>query len=64
MPARVIGAVRDAADGLAVRVGGERWTAPLAALADAYHGAIPRLMERAASVAATAGESRPLHTTP
>jgi hypothetical protein len=45
-------------------VAGERWTAPLTALADAYHGAIPRLMERAASAAATVGESRPIHTTP
>jgi hypothetical protein len=30
-------------------VGASRWTAPLATLADAYHGAIPRAMSRAAA---------------
>ncbi len=65
VPARVIGTVRDAAHGLAVRIGDDAFTAPLPALADAYHGAIPRLMERAASAtAAVVGETRPIHPTP
>jgi phosphoribosylformylglycinamidine synthase len=65
VPARAIGTVRDASHGLAVRIGGDVFTAPLTALADAYHGAIPRLMERSASaIAAVVGETRPIHQTP
>jgi phosphoribosylformylglycinamidine synthase len=45
VPARVVGAVQPADAGLTLRVGARRWTAPIAALADAYHGAIPRIMD-------------------
>ncbi|MDF1501518.1 phosphoribosylformylglycinamidine synthase subunit PurL [Roseisolibacter sp. H3M3-2] len=62
--ARVVGAVAADAHGVPVTAAGGRFTAALAALADADGGAIPRLMERAASASATAGESRPHHTTP
>ncbi|MDQ8156775.1 MAG: phosphoribosylformylglycinamidine synthase subunit PurL [Gemmatimonadota bacterium] len=49
VPVYRIGTVRLATDGLTVQVGASRWTAPLATLADAYHGAIPRAMSRAAA---------------
>jgi phosphoribosylformylglycinamidine synthase len=52
VPARVVGRVRPAADGLAVRVGGARWAAPVDRLAAAYHDAIPALMQRPAAHAA------------
>ena len=52
VPARVVGRVRPAGDGLTVRVGGEQWTAPIDRLAAAYHGAIPALMQRPAAHAA------------
>ncbi len=53
VPARVIGTVGDATRGLTIRVGADSFTAPLASLADAYHGAIPRLMDRTATAATT-----------
>jgi phosphoribosylformylglycinamidine synthase len=49
VPARVIGRVRPAGDGLVVRVGADRWAADVARLADAYHEAIPALMQRPAA---------------
>jgi phosphoribosylformylglycinamidine synthase len=52
VPARVVGRVRPAADGLAVRVGDARWAAPVDRLAAAYHDAIPALMQRPAAHAA------------
>ncbi|MFM8782100.1 MAG: AIR synthase-related protein, partial [Gemmatimonadota bacterium] len=51
VPVRRIGTVRAAADGLSLQVGTTRWTAPLDQLADAYHGAFPRAMSRAAAEA-------------
>ena len=51
VPVRRIGTVRAAADGLSLQFGTARWTAPLDQLADAYHGAIPRAMSRAAAEA-------------
>ncbi|MGZ8411810.1 MAG: phosphoribosylformylglycinamidine synthase subunit PurL [Gemmatirosa sp.] len=54
VPARVIGTVQDAARGLSVRIGETAFTASLVELADAYHGAIPRLMDRTASSATIA----------
>jgi phosphoribosylformylglycinamidine synthase len=51
VPVQRIGTVRPAADGLTLQVGAARWTTPLATLADAYHGAIPRAMSRAAAEA-------------
>ena len=52
VPARTIGRVRPATDGLTICVGGERWTAAVDALAHAYHDAIPALMRRPAAHAA------------
>jgi phosphoribosylformylglycinamidine synthase len=49
VPARRIGTVQAADAGLALRVGARAWTAAVAALADAYHGAIPRIMDSAAA---------------
>ncbi len=51
VPVQRIGTVRPATDGLTLQVGAARWTTPLATLADAYHGAIPRAMLRAAAEA-------------
>jgi phosphoribosylformylglycinamidine synthase len=62
VPARVIGTVRDAGAGLTLRTGGRAWTAASAALADAYHGAIPRLMDRAATAATLVAAAH--HVTP
>jgi phosphoribosylformylglycinamidine synthase len=53
VPARVIGTVGDATRPLTIHVGGDVLAAPLASLADAYHGAIPRLMDRSATAATT-----------
>ena len=62
VPARVIGTVRDADAGLTLRTGGRAWSAPAARLADAYHGAIPRLMDRAATAATLVASAH--HVTP
>jgi len=48
VPARAIGSVR-ASNSLRINVGSRTIDAPLAALADAYHEAIPRRMSRSAS---------------
>jgi phosphoribosylformylglycinamidine synthase len=62
VPARVIGTVRDAEAGLTLRIRGSTWTAASATLADAYHGAIPRLMDRAATAATLVAAAH--HVTP
>jgi phosphoribosylformylglycinamidine synthase len=62
VPARVIGTVRDAGAGLTLRTRGSTWTAASATLADAYHGAIPRLMDRAATAATLVAAAH--HVTP
>jgi phosphoribosylformylglycinamidine synthase len=49
VPARRIGTVQAADAGLTLRVGARAWTAAVATLADAYHGAIPRIMDSAAA---------------
>ncbi len=54
VPAQRIGTVRDAADGLTIRIGDRRLHSTLAPLADAYHEAIPRAMRRAPAEAVTA----------
>jgi phosphoribosylformylglycinamidine synthase len=45
VPARNIGTVRSADDGLTIRARGTSWHAPIVTLADAYHGSIPRIMD-------------------
>jgi hypothetical protein len=62
VPAHVIGTVRDADAGLTLRTGGRAWSAAAARLADAYHGAIPRLMDRAATAATLVASAH--HVTP
>lgn len=47
VPAHVIGTVRDASHGVSFTVGAHRIHAKTEALADAFHGAIPRAMRRA-----------------
>ena len=49
VPARTIGRVGDAGAPLVLTVGERTIVAPLARLADAWHEAIPRIMQRAAS---------------
>jgi phosphoribosylformylglycinamidine synthase subunit PurL len=51
VPARTIGTVRAPEAGLVVRAGGRAVSAPVERLADAYHGAIPAIMERPAALA-------------
>ena len=58
VPAREIGTVGAPDDDLVVRVGDRRLRAPLDQLADAYHGAIPRFMQRSA-LAAVAEPNEP-----
>lgn len=63
VPARTIGTVREAKEGLDIVVRNQRLTAPIARLAEAYHEALPRAMARAAAEAvredpALAGGSR------
>jgi phosphoribosylformylglycinamidine synthase len=48
VPARVIGTVRESGV-LNITVGARSFAAPLARLADAFHEAIPRIMQRSAS---------------
>ena len=62
VPAQVIGTVRAPDAGLTLRTGGRAWSAPAARLADAYHGAIPRLMDRAATAATLVASAH--HVTP
>jgi len=47
VPARAIGRVTDAARGLVVRGAGVELESDLHSIADAYHDAIPRIMDRA-----------------
>jgi phosphoribosylformylglycinamidine synthase len=47
IPARIIGEVKPAGEGLVITGGGHHLRAPLADLSDAYHEAIPRAMRRA-----------------
>ena len=49
VPATVIGAVRCAAGRLDITIGETRLTSHVSQLADAYHEAIPRIMQRSAS---------------
>jgi len=49
VPAAVIGSVRTASAGLVITVGARTVRADIARLADAYHGALPRAMQRAAA---------------
>ena len=49
VPAAVIGAVRVGTDALDITIGDRRLTAQVSGLADAYHEAIPRIMQRSAS---------------
>jgi len=49
VPARRIGEVRPANAPFTIAMAGSTLTAPVAALADAYHEAIPRIMTRTAS---------------
>ncbi len=49
VPSAVIGFVRATLGQLQVRVGERHWSAPVFRLADAYHEAIPRIMQRSAS---------------
>jgi phosphoribosylformylglycinamidine synthase len=51
VPARRIGTVGESADDLVVTVGDRRIVAPLDRLAEAYHGAIPAIMNRSALAA-------------
>jgi phosphoribosylformylglycinamidine synthase len=52
VPARAVGRVRPAADGLTLHLRGAVHATPLGALAAAYHDAIPALMRRPAAHAA------------
>ena len=56
MPARRIGRVADAGAGFVLRAGAGDLRADPAALADAYHGAIPAIMSGSAAVIAAAEE--------
>ena len=49
VPARAIGEVTPASEPFSVLLGDATLTAPVAALAEAYHEAIPRIMSRTAS---------------
>jgi len=55
VPARVIGAVTEAAAGLRIATATGTLDAPITRLSEAYHEAIPRAMSRAAAEAVTAG---------
>jgi phosphoribosylformylglycinamidine synthase len=57
VPARQIGAVRAASPSLRLTVGGRAIVAPLDRLADAYHGAIPRVMNASVAAVAVAEET-------
>ena len=49
VPAAVLGMVGTASGSLDITVGERTWRAPVARLAEAYHEAIPRIMQRSAS---------------
>ena len=49
VPAAIIGTVRSDGGRLDIRVGAKRFSSPLAPLAEAFHEAIPRIMQRSAS---------------
>jgi phosphoribosylformylglycinamidine synthase subunit PurL len=51
VPARLVGTVRDRAAGLAVRAGGRAFQTSVDRIADAYHDAIPAIMDRPAALA-------------
>ncbi|HET7456092.1 MAG TPA: phosphoribosylformylglycinamidine synthase subunit PurL [Gemmatimonadaceae bacterium] len=57
VPARHVGAVRAGSPSLRVQVGARSIVAPLERLADAYHGAIPRVMTGAVASVAVAEET-------
>ncbi len=54
VPARAIGTVRGERDDLVLRTGAGEVRAPLAVLAEAYHEAIPRIMDRSPLASANA----------
>jgi phosphoribosylformylglycinamidine synthase len=56
VPARQVGTVRAGSGALRLTVGGRTVAAPLARLSDAYHGAIPRAMNRSVAAVAVAEE--------
>ncbi|MFL5575344.1 MAG: phosphoribosylformylglycinamidine synthase subunit PurL [Gemmatimonadaceae bacterium] len=56
VPARQVGTVRAASAALRLTVAGRTIAAPLARLSDAYHGAIPRAMNRSVAAVAVAEE--------
>jgi hypothetical protein len=56
VPGRRLGVVSGTGDDLVLRVGPREIRAPLAALADAYHETIPRLMQRSATAASAPAE--------
>jgi phosphoribosylformylglycinamidine synthase len=49
VPAAIIGTVRGISDALDIRIGEQRLTTRVGQLAEAYHEAIPRIMQRSAS---------------
>jgi hypothetical protein len=57
VPARVIGRVTAAADGLSIRVGERVMSATIESLASSFHDAIPSIMARSAAAAGAADES-------
>ena len=57
VPARVIGRVTTAADGLSIRVGERVMRASVESLAASFHEAIPGIMARSAAAAGAADES-------
>jgi phosphoribosylformylglycinamidine synthase len=61
VPARVIGTVAARDAGLTVLARGRAHAAPIDRLADAYHGAIPAIMDRPAALAE--GQNSPQHQT-
>jgi phosphoribosylformylglycinamidine synthase len=54
VPARVVGKVTDAAQGLHIKTGKSALSLSAARMIDAYHEALPRAMSRAAAEAVTA----------
>jgi phosphoribosylformylglycinamidine synthase len=53
VPARVIGKVTAASEGLHITAGTTKLSARIATLSEAYHEALPRAMQRAAAEAVT-----------
>ena len=54
VPARVIGTVRGPEAGFTLRIGKDRWHASLDVLSDAWHDAIPSIMQRSPATVAVA----------